>query len=524
MKKSLSFLLDGCIAVLLGIILTFAFAPYEIFPLAVLAPAGLLILWLKVSPSPKKAFWLGFMFGLGLFGSGVYWVFISIHVVGDVPIALASFITVGLIAFLALYPAMAGYLLNRYFPMQTTQKLIYAFPTIWVFLEWVRGLLFSGFPWLFLGYSQTNSPLKGYAPILSVYGISLALTMSSGLLVNAGIRYKQKDFKAVYQNLFTLTIIWIIGGMCSFIPWTIPQAKPLTVALVQGNIPQTIKWSPEHLQYSLDTYTELTKPLWGKSDIIIWPEAAVPLPLQNAADFINELDTKAQDSNTTLILGIPIRTPDEKSYFNSIITLGKDRTVYSKRHLVPFGEYTPLSGIFTNLLKFWDIPMSEMEAGRIDQAPLLVNNTKILPSICYEIAFPDLTRSRDKSIGMLLVLTNDAWFGHSNAEPQHLQMAAMRALEFHKPVIFVSNDGITAIINPNGQIIASAPQRQAAVVRGTIQPMYGITPWLNNGMDPLLFIFLAFIIGARLANNKVASLATQDTSQHTLTTQTETNN
>lgn len=517
MKKSLSILLDSTVAVLLGIILTFAFAPYEIFPLAVIAPAGLLVLWLKVSPSPKKAFWLGYLFGLGLFGSGVYWVFHSIHVIGNVATPLATFITMGFIAILALFPATAGYLTNRYFPMQTTHKLIYAFPTIWVFMEWMRGILFTGFPWLFLGYSQTNSPLKGYAALFSVYGISLALTMSSGLLVNAAIRYKQKDFKSLYLNLFALTIIWIVGGLCSLIPWTIPQGKPLTVALVQGNIPQTIKWSPEQLQFSLDTYTNMTKPLWGKSDIIIWPETAVPLPLQNAESFINELDDKAQASHSTLILGIPIRTPDDMSYFNSIITLGANRGVYSKRHLVPFGEYTPFSNVSTKLLKFMDIPMSEMQAGRLNQPPLFVNNTKILPSICYEIAFPDLTRSWDKSIGLLLVLTNDAWFGHSNAEPQHLQMAAMRALEFHKPVLFVSNDGITAIINPNGQIETSAPQRKAAVLTGTIQPMYGITPWLNNGMDPLLFIFFAFILASRLANK-----ATLKASTNTLSTSTQT--
>lgn len=499
MKK---ILLPGLAAALLGISLTFAFAPFGIFPLAVLAPAGLLALWLYVA-SGKKAFLLGYLFGFSFFSTGVYWIFISIHVFGGVPTPLAIVITIGMIAILSLFPACTGYILNHAFHKQTTQKLVLAFPALWLAFEGLRGI--AGFPWLFLGYSQDHSPLKGYAAILSVYGVSLALAMIAGLLVNAIIRYRQKEMKAFYQNVFALICIWIVGGLLSFIPWTIPQGKPLSVSLVQGNIPQTIKWSPEHLQFSLETYSNLTEPLWGKSDVIIWPEAAVPLPLQDAKPFINELDEKAKASNTTLILGIPIQA-EEGGYYNSIITLGKDKGVYSKRLLVPFGEYTPFARYLSNALKFMDIPMSEMVAGKT-YTPLFAGNVKILASICYEIAFPVLTRTRDKSPGFLLVLTNDAWFGDSSAEPQHLQMAAMRALEFHKPVLFVSNDGITAIINPDGKIDKSIPRREIAVLNGNVQPRYGTTPWLVNGLDPLVMIFLIFIILAVLADKNAERIA-----------------
>jgi apolipoprotein N-acyltransferase len=494
MKK----LFPAIASVLLGISLTFAFAPFKIFPLAVLAPAGLLALWLKVAPSAKKAFWLGFLFGVGLFSSGVYWIFTSIHVFGAVSTPLAVFITMGFICILSLFPASAGALLNYNFPKLTTQKLVFAFPAMWVGFEWLRSL--AGFPWLLLGYSQDHSPLKGFAPILSVYGVSLALAIISALLVNAVIRYKQNDLKSCYKNIAALVLIWIIGGLLSFIPWTIPQGKPLTVSLIQGNIPQTIKWSPEHLQFSLETYTNLTQPLWGKSDLIIWPEAAVPIPLQDAKFFVNALDEKASESNTALIFGIPIHA--DAGYYNSIILLGKEKGVYSKRLLVPFGEYTPFSRFLSNALQFMEIPLSETVAGKSIQPPLIVNGIKILPSICYEIAFPQLTRSLDKSIGLLLVVTNDAWFGNSTAEPQHLQMAAMRAIEFHKPVLFVSNDGITAIITPNGKIEQSIPIRKATVLNGTVQPMYGTTPWLVNGMDPILMIIIIFITLTVLASKK----------------------
>jgi apolipoprotein N-acyltransferase len=507
MNKFSPILLDSMAAIMLGILLSFAFAPYGIFPLAVLAPAGLLALWLKVAPSAKQAFRLGYLFGLGLFGSGVYWVFTSIHVIGGVPTPLAALITAGMVAILALFPACAGYLSNHFFPLQTTEKLLYAFPAIWVFIEWIRSWLFTGFPWLFLGYSQTNSPLKGFAPILSVYGVSLALTISSGLLVNAALQYKRKKIKALCFNLLAIAIIWGLGGLLSYIPWTITQGKPISVSLVQGNIPQTLKWSPEHLQLSLDRYTQLTEPLWGKSNIIIWPESAIPLPLQNAEEFINALDKKAQESGSSLILGIPIRTQDNQSYYNSIITLGSNKHVYNKRHLVPFGEYIPLTNLLNKALQFMDIPMSEMREGNPLQQALIMGDIKILPSICYEIAFPDLMRNLDKSINMLLVLTNDAWFGESNAEAQHLQMAAMRALEFHKPVLFASNDGITAVIDPNGKTEASLAQREIAILSVNVQPMYGSTPWLVNGIDPLLFILIILLIAAALANKTAARLS-----------------
>ncbi|MBX3709758.1 MAG: apolipoprotein N-acyltransferase [Gammaproteobacteria bacterium] len=497
MKKSFEFLLDSIAAILLGVVLTFAFAPYEIFPLAVVAPAGLLGLWIKTSYSLQRTLWLGFFFGLGLFGAGVYWIFTSIHLFGGVPTILAVFITIGMIAALAAFPASVGYLLNRFFPANNTQKMIYAFPAIWVLTEWLRGWLFTGFPWLFLGYSQTNSPLKGYAPIMGVYLVSLATIVSSALVVNTIIKYKQKDFRSTYLNLLTLSIIWILGGLFSLIPWTRPQGEPISVALVQGNIPQAIKWSPEHVQLSYDRYVKLTEPLWGKNKLIIWPEAAIPVPLQSTESFINAMDEKSKASGSTLMLGIPIRTPDEKGYYNTIVALGeKKNKVYLKRHLVPFGEYTPLTEFFSSTLKFLDIPMSEMISGKMNQSPLTANNIKIQPSICYEIAFPDLTRFTDKSINMLLVVTNDAWFGDSNAEPQHLQMAAMRALELGRPVLFASNDGITAIIGPNGKIEAAAPQRQATVLSTTVQPMYGITPWMQNGFDPILLILICLLFMA----------------------------
>lgn len=493
MKNRMIALFNLLSATLLGISLTLAFAPYDIFPLAIIAPALLLMLWLDVSR--MVAFWRGYMFGLGFFGSGVYWVYISIHYFGGVDIPLAIFVTSGFVAFLALFPATVGYLLNRYFPQTNSSKILCAFPAIWLFSEWVRSWIFTGFPWLLLGYSQTHTPLKGYAPIFSVYGVSLAVMLSSALAVRAYQYFKIQNYRALYSQLLAFAMLWIIGGLLSLIPWTKPDGKPVSVSLVQGNVPQSIKWSPSHLQLSLDRYEELTSNLWDKNKLIIWPESAVPTTLQEAAGYINKLNDIAIKNNTQLLIGIPIETPEPDTYYNAIISLGKEQQVYTKRLLVPFGEFTPYNKYVGKLFSFLHIPMSSMLPGKFDQKPFIFGHLKILPAICYEIAFPELMATYDKSVGMLLTITNDAWYGKSAAQAQHLEIAEMRALELKRPVLFVSNDGITAIINEDGNIVKSIPPYEIGVLSSDVTARYGLTPWMRNKMAPvqLILLYLLFV-------------------------------
>ena len=487
-----------CLAALLsGASLTLAFAPFEIYPLAILAPAALLALWLNTSA--KKAFSLGFLFGLGFFGTGVYWVFISIHDYGHAPALLAGALTVGLVSLLALFPGFAGYLTSRYFPKTNTPKLIYAFPTIWVTTEWLRGWVATGFPWLLVGYSQTSSPLSGYAPLLSVYGVSLAVTLTSGLLLNAILQFRKQHYRATYLNLFAIVCLFTLGGLSSLIPWTEPTGKPLAVSLVQGNIPQSIKWSPDYADLSLNRYETLTAPLWGKSQLIVWPEAAIPVPLQDVKPYINALNQKAVKTDSHLLLGIPIPDANTHRYYNAIVSLGNTPGRYLKQHLVPFGEYTPFQQLSSRLFHFLDIPMSEMAAGQSQQPLLAANQVYILPFICYEIAYTALAQTNNPNVGLLLTVTNDAWFGNSSAQAQHLQIAQMRAIELRRPLLFASNNGLTAAIGPKGTIEAAAPAHVTFVLNAAVQPMTGMTPFMRNGLDPLAFIFICLIVIARRA-------------------------
>lgn len=485
-------LIGNSVAFFIGALLTLAFAPFEIFPLAIILPALLYGLWQTLTP--RQAFLRGWFFGAGLFGSGVYWVFISIHTYGDASVALSAFFTLGLIAILAIFPGLCGYFLNRFFPANTNARLFCAFPAIWVLLEWVRSWFATGFPWLTLGYSQINSPLKGYAIVTGLFSVSLAILWSSSLIIKAFMSIRKKNYSACYVSIFAFALLWIVGGYLSTRSFTTPFGSPIQVSLVQGNIPQEIKWSGDTIQPTLDTYSKLTESHWD-SQVIVWPESAIPLLLHNAEDFVNDMDEKARKHKSTLITGIPVQASTEDTYYNAVIAVGNGSGFYRKRLLVPFGEYVPFSGVIHKLLDVLNLPMSNFVPGpRTKLETMQAGDVKIAASICYEIAFPELVRFRDKDINLLLTISNDAWFGHSIAQAQHLEMAQMRAFEMGRPVLFVSNNGITAVINAQGKIQSAAPPYQTYVLTDKVQPTQGRTIWQQVGMDPILMILIFMVV------------------------------
>tara|TARA_R110000868_G_scaffold8205_9_gene42904 strand:+ start:85490 stop:87010 length:1521 start_codon:yes stop_codon:yes gene_type:complete len=477
------------ISLIAGAGMVFAFAPFYQFYLAIISPAILLYIWMKSSRA--QAFWQGLFFGIGFYGVGVYWVFISVHVFGNTSSLIAGLINGGFVLILSCFIAINGYLLRRWFH-QHSNTLLLAFPTLWVISEWVLSWFMTGFPWLTLGYSQITSPLAGYAPLFGVYGASFACTLSAGLIINA-----LKSRRKCLYSLLGLSIVWGLGYGLAQISWTTPTNKPLSVSLIQGNVPQTLKWQPARLQNTLNRYKTLTEQHW-QSDLIVWPEAAIPVWLNDASGFINPLAKQAKRHNTTIMTGIPIADVDNKVYYNGLIAIGQNNGQYLKQHLVPFGEYLPFARLIRGIINFFDLPMSSFTAGPEQQKLINVNGIPVANFICYEIAYLDEILDYVPEAQLLINISDDSWFGHSWAADQQFGIARMRALETGRYVLTAGNSGITGIIGPKGKVLQRIPEYKTMTLTGTVRAMKGETPIAWLGLTPIvilmgLLLFMAFI-------------------------------
>ncbi len=489
-------------AVIAGIMLTLASAPFNVYILAVASAALLLLCWMH--STRKRALLRGALYGIGLFASGASWVFISIHRYGNTNVPLALLITTLFIFILSAFTALHGYTYVRLFPRQSKSTLLLAFPALWVLFELLRSWLFTGFPWLLLGTTQLYSPLRSIAPLFSVYGISFFVALSAALCVV----FILENYR---WRLFTMGIflfIWFACFAMTPVLWTQKTGEKLQVSLIQGNIAQEIKWDPKEIPNTLKKYWQLTQAHW-QSNLVVWPEAAVPLLKRDAQPFLAKVSQSAKQHNTALILGLPIavdhismhngNVQDQQQYFNAAIALGNAQGTYYKRHLVPFGEYVPFEKIFRGLIGFFDIPMSEFSEGPWQQALIHANGYKVAMLICYEVAYPSEVRSLLPAANLLIAISDDSWFGRSIASAQQLEMAQMRALETGRYLLSATNNGITAIVDPLGEITQALPKYQAGVLTGSYYAMQGSTPWVVIGITPLivacfLLVILAYAI------------------------------
>lgn len=467
------------INIMVGGLLSLAFAPFHFWVLTLLCPILLL-------SRMARFFW----FGMGFFGAGVSWVYVSIHTFGEVNCLIAGFITLLFIFLLASLFSLQGILL-RPFHQHPIKKYLLAFPAIWTLVEWIRQWLFTGFPWLYLGYSQTNSPLAGFIPVVGIFGTSFITVFCVGLIF-----YVMSTQK--YKYISCLILIFLAGYILSQLNWTRKISAPISVSLVQGDIPQLLKWDPAAAASTLNTYQTLTEKNW--SNLVIWPEAAVPLTLNDADNFLKLLNIHALKHHTTLITGIPVEISDQ-GFLNAAIALGNGSGIYAKRHLVPFGEYIPFYHIFGNFMKILNIPFPDSLAGNSQQAGLIATihsqQLVISPFICYEIAYSPLLYSDLPQANLLINISNDDWFGHSAAAAQQLQIAQARALESGRYLLTSTNDGITAIINAHGKTLNTFPRFIPGVLTGTVYGMSGRTPWAVWGDTPfilLLFLLLGVLI------------------------------
>ncbi len=478
-------------APLAGICLTLAFAPFNYSYLAIVSLVFIFLSWLECSPA--RAVLRGFLYGLGLFGSGISWVYISLHDYGGAPAFGAGLLTFLIVCFWSLFPALTAYLSCRFTSKKHKRKRVWIIPFFWIFVEYFRGYWFiNGFPWLQIAYTQLQTPLKAYVPIVGVYGTGFLLALTVAVLV-AGFN---KQLKYSYVALFML-MIWGGGSVLQSVKWTEAIGDAISVALIQGNVPQDQKWLPENRLKTLINYQQLTEQNWD-SDIIIWPESAIPAYLSQVKEsYLNPLSAKAKAHNTDLIVGLPAIGKNNE-HFNTVLTLGKKEGRYNKNHLLPFGEYLPLQPLSGFVLGLLNVHLGDFVSGGDNQALLEAGGYPFATSICYEDAFSNEALNALPEAAFLVNVTNDAWFGDSIQPHQHMQIAQMRALETGRYLLRVTNTGVTAIVGPDGIIIRKAPSFKQVVLKGKIFPMGGMTLFAKMGdnvvISALVIIFLILLL------------------------------
>lgn len=498
-----------------GAVLPAAFAPFGLWPLAIGAPAVLFFLWRNTTP--RRAALLGFMFGLGVYTTGTYWLYTSIHGFGQAPVWLALLLMAALIVVMSAYYALLGWWVTRFWPQSTASRTLLVVPLSWMVLEWVRGWFLSGFGWLSLGYSQTDTWLAGFAPIGGVPLISLIVVMMAGALCWLVEKSPSRIDRALVSSASVLiatailSVPWIAGAAMARIEWTASSGEVLEVAVIQGAIPQDQKWLANNRDTTFELYRRLTRQAHD-SDVIVWPEAAIPELANYVAEYLREIGEEARNSGASLAMGLirsepgvvtdplsPVDPPPR--YFNSILAWDETLQWYDKHHLVPFGEFFPVPAAVRQWMRLMNLPYADFTRGAPVQAPLVLAGVPFAASICYEDAYPTSSHAAVRESGALINVTNDAWFGRSTARHQHLQIARMRSIESRRFQIRAANDGISAVIDPQGRVIASAVQYQSAVLRARMEARSGQTPYLIAGNAPLLagsLFWLAWVFWRRV--------------------------
>jgi apolipoprotein N-acyltransferase len=459
-----------------------AFSPWGLSPLAIVALAVLVELWLR-DDSPRAGFVVGLCFGLGLFGAGVSWVYVSMHRFGGMPMPLAALATLLLCAYLALFPAVTGWLQAKLRASPVLRATL-VIPALWTLTEWLRGWLLTGLPWLTLGTAYASGPLAGYAPIVGAHGVSFIAAACAGLLWS--IARARRRWYAVAA----LALVLAIGAALRGIEWSVPAGAPFRASLLQGNVPQDLKFDPARYALTLETYARLAEASSAK--LIVLPETAVPRFLDRVDPaYLARLEAAARKNGGDLLLGVPYRTSNE-DYYNSVVSLGvSPHQIYSKIHLVPFGEFVP-PGLGA-LVRAMAVPLSDFSRGAADQHTLAVAGQQVAPNICYEDIFAAET-ARDLPAATLLVnLSNVAWFGDSLAPGQHLQIARLRAIETGRMHLTATNTGITAAIGRDGQIVARLPQFVEGRLEVEVQGYAGSTPYSRARDWPALVFALAVL-------------------------------
>ena len=456
-------------ALVAGGFTTLTASPFELWWLGPVA-MGLLYVGLHTL-TPRQAALKGWLYGVALFASGTSWVYVSIHDYGYTGMPLAVFLTALFVGVLALFFAGTFWLYRRFIGPRWA---LLTFAGAWVLGEVLRTYLFTGFPWLLVGSSYVDSPLASWAPVGGVYLLSLLVVLTGTL----GVEVLRRQWWAALP----LAAIWL-APLALPHQLTTPVSESTRVALLQGNLPQLLKWTPEGQRTAANTYSELTRDVADEADLILWPETALPMIDSQARPVLERVQANLP-VDTALLTGI-VQLDEDDRYFNSVIGVGNVEGSYQKEHLVPFGEYLPLESLLRGAINFFDLPMSSFTKGAADQTPMQAAGVAIGNAICYEIIYPELVAQRAADSGVIVTVSNDTWFGASIGPHQHLQMARLRALENGRYVVRATSNGITAIIDPRGNVVDRAPQFETTYLTGEFYAMEGLTPFTRLGSLPV---------------------------------------
>jgi apolipoprotein N-acyltransferase len=488
------------LALPVGAAMSFGFAPFGWWPLGVLCLAYLFLAWAQATP--RQAAKVGFLFTAATFLAGTYWLYHSIYAIGKAPlwVTLIAILTIAVV--MGAYSAIIGYVLTRWIVpgahaqpisrsagLRPAFALLLAFPAAWTIHEWFRGWFLSGFPWLAVGYTHLDTPIAGLAPLGGVYTMSLAVAVCAGAVALLALRVPGGRVPAAIAILMP----WLLGFALWGHEWTQPVRKPVSVAIVQGAVPQEMKWDQAQFEATLDLYSNLTRPHLG-TQIIVWPESALAAPQYLLGDYLQREWLQARDSGSSLVLGQLRHESARDVYFNAVLALGDEPQWYAKRHLVPLSEYFPIPAFLQDWLRGMELPYSGFEAGARSQPALDAAGEKLGASICYEDAYASDQLGVLKEATLLVNVTNDAWFGDSTAAHQHLQISRTRALEAGRSLLRAANDGISAIIGSDGKVVKTLPRFQPGVLTGNVQPRTGLTPYARVGNWPVILLSVGALV------------------------------
>lgn len=490
--------LVSTLAVCSGLVLPLSFAPTQWW--AVACGSIFVLYFLIQNASPRKALWLGWLFGLGYFGIGVHWIYFSLHLFGAAIAPLAALLTLVFVLVMTIFPAACAYLWVRFRIPHSPIRNAFLFAALWVLAELLRGKIMNGFPWILIGYSQTSGPFGSLAPVVGVYGLSFLVVLVSC----AGVVFARGPTRITTGAFVVITVPIFLALAMNVVQFSEPVNNPITVRMVQANIAQEMKFSQDRLNQALFDYTQMTKQDGlADVDLIVWPETAIPTYFDRVDEVLGPFVRSMDEKGIDIISGGFQRDGDD--IYNAVKQLGGDEAVYQKRHLVPFGEYMPLRFVLDFAAKFILIPMADLTPGTGPHVPMSLQGVEVGISICYEDVFGEEMRAVLPAAQLLVNVSNDAWFGNTAAPHQHEQKARMRAREFARPMIRVTNTGVSAAIDYRGNVFGRIGHNTKGILDVRVQPRSGYTPYARTGNWPVFILGLIVLTGFVLRRRIQAS-------------------